>query len=46
MNNLEQLSSQEVRSINGGVIDDGNGGGCIPNPLEEIGKPTFDPYAY
>ncbi len=46
MKNLETLSNKEVNTIFGGITGDGHGGGCIPNPLDKIGKPTFDPSDY
>lgn len=32
---MTQLSGQEVRQLQGGVYDNGNGG-CIPNPLDKF----------
>jgi len=33
MKNLETLSQVELRTIIGGVVGDGQGGGCIPDTI-------------
>jgi hypothetical protein len=38
--NLIKLSEQEVRQVEGGVYDSGDGG-CIPNPFDKY-LPNFN----